>query len=112
VYQPVVPLDAFPQSVEYSAETERAAQAQAEAAVRQAAGLIREYFADVRIDVSTDVKIGAPAQIIVETAEEWKADVIVVGSHGRGYWKRALLGSVSDAVIHHAPCSVLIVRGT
>lgn len=60
--------------------------------------------------VTHEVLVGAPAQAIVEAAEEWPADLIIMGSHGRGFWKRALLGSVSDRVVHHAPCPVLIVR--
>jgi nucleotide-binding universal stress UspA family protein len=37
-------------------------------------------------------------------------DVIVVGSHGRGALERLLLGSVSDQVVRHAPCPVLVIR--
>ncbi len=55
--------------------------------------------------------MGDPGQAIVEIAEDWHSDLIVVGSHDRGFWSRALLGSVSDAVVHHAPCSVLVVEG-
>ena len=54
--------------------------------------------------------LGRPAQVIVEAAERWGADVIVAGSHGHGFWGRLAIGSVSDAVLHHAPCSVLVVR--
>jgi nucleotide-binding universal stress UspA family protein len=110
VYSHVVPLDTFPQSIEYSLEMEGAAQKQAEANVSKAADEVKAYFADTEIDVTTDVKCGAPNQVITETATDWKADLVVVGSHGRGFWKRALLGSVSDSVLHHAPCSVLVVR--
>ena len=53
---------------------------------------------------------GPPAQTIVEKAEDWKADLIIVGSHGRGFWTRALIGSVSNRVLDHAHCSVLVVR--
>jgi nucleotide-binding universal stress UspA family protein len=60
--------------------------------------------------ISTEVLFGAPEIRIVETAEKMKADLIVVGSHGYNRWERLLLGSVSDSVVHHAPCSVLIVR--
>ena len=48
----------------------------------------------------------------IEEAQNWGADLIIVGSHGYGFWSRALLGSVSNAVINHAPCSVLVVRGS
>ncbi|MGD9589552.1 MAG: universal stress protein [Pyrinomonadaceae bacterium] len=64
-----------------------------------------------RIAVVKEVAMGVPGRTIVEIAEEWGADLIVVGSHGRGFWSRALMGSVSDAVVNHAPCSVLVVRG-
>lgn len=53
---------------------------------------------------------GAPATEIVKAAREWPADLIVVGSHGRGIVGRALIGSVADAVLRHAPCPVLMVR--
>ena len=53
---------------------------------------------------------GSPKQVIVEQAEQWGADLIVVGCHGFGPVKRFLLGSVSQAVAVHAPCSVEIVR--
>jgi nucleotide-binding universal stress UspA family protein len=53
---------------------------------------------------------GHPAQTLVGFAEKQKADLIVVGSRGRGGFKRLLLGSVSTSVLHHAHCSVLVVR--
>ena len=61
-------------------------------------------------NLSTHVLCGAPAPSIIHEAEEWGADLIVVGSHGYGFWERMFLGSVSNAVVHHAPCSVLVVR--
>lgn len=60
--------------------------------------------------ISTEVLFGSPESRIVETAEQMKADIIVVGSHGYNSWERLLLGSVSDSVVHHSPCSVLVVR--
>jgi nucleotide-binding universal stress UspA family protein len=62
------------------------------------------------ISVSAKALCGKPAVAILDEAEQWGADLIVVGSHGNGFWGRALLGSVSDAVVHHANCSVLVVR--
>ena len=53
---------------------------------------------------------GRPREAILEEAEQWAADLIVVGSHGYGPIKRFFLGSVSLAIALHAPCSVEIVR--
>jgi nucleotide-binding universal stress UspA family protein len=56
------------------------------------------------------VRVGHVGATIVGVATQWRADLIVVGSHGRKGLQRALLGSVSDYVARHAPCSVEIVR--
>jgi universal stress protein A len=65
-----------------------------------------------RIPTSFLIWEGDPAESIVEAARSERADVIVVGSHGRGALGRALIGSVSDQVVRHAPCPVLVVRST
>ena len=58
----------------------------------------------------TSVAKGDVRETIVDAAEKWPADLIVVGSHGRGGLRRLLLGSVAEFVARHAPCSVLIAR--
>jgi len=75
----------------------------------EAAAIIRRSFPTGEVPVETEILHGAPDQQIIEKARAWNADVIVVGSHGRGFWGR-ILGSVSTAVVQHAPCSVLVVR--
>jgi nucleotide-binding universal stress UspA family protein len=71
---------------------------------------IRAQFPNENLAISSEVLFGSPESRIVETAEATHPDVIVLGSHGYSRWERLLLGSVSDSVVHHAPCSVLIVR--
>lgn len=53
---------------------------------------------------------GDPRSALVEEARRWKADLIVVGSHGRSGLSKLVLGSVASHVTSHAPCSVLIVK--
>jgi nucleotide-binding universal stress UspA family protein len=56
------------------------------------------------------VQVGRPPVEIAKTAREWPADLIVIGSHGRGAVERVQLGSVAEGVIGHASCPVLVVR--
>ena len=62
------------------------------------------------LKIISEIIQGPPRQVIVEEADRWGADLIVMGSRGLGAWNRLLLGSVSSAVAHHAKCSVEIVR--
>lgn len=62
------------------------------------------------IIVSFLVWTGDPGESIVAAAEAEGADLVVVGTHGRGTIGRLLLGSVSDHVVRNAPCPVLVVR--
>lgn len=80
-------------------------------------GLIRRAIARARCDgdqaltVTGEVlRSGDPKAVLLEEAEKWGADLIVLGSHGRHGWKRLWLGSVSLAVATGAACSVEIVR--
>ena len=59
---------------------------------------------------STTVQEGEPRQVILHCAATWRANLIVVGSHGKTGLDRLLLGSVSEHVARHALCSVEIVR--
>ena len=63
-----------------------------------------------RLSVETAIREGDPRTAIVDAAEEWQADLIVVGSHGRTGLKRLMLGSVAQSVVAHAHCSVEVVR--
>jgi nucleotide-binding universal stress UspA family protein len=56
------------------------------------------------------LRSGSAASEIVDEAEQWPADLIVLGSHGYGALKRLLLGSVALSVVSQAPCSVEVVR--
>jgi nucleotide-binding universal stress UspA family protein len=60
--------------------------------------------------VTTAVQQGDPKSMIIDASEEWHADLIVLGSHGRKALDRFLMGSVSEAIARHARCSVEIVR--
>lgn len=55
-------------------------------------------------------ELGHPVDRIVAVAATIKADLIVMGTRGLGQWKSYLLGSISDGVLHHAHCPVLIIR--
>lgn len=65
---------------------------------------------DKNIAIDGQMAPGSPRVVILDEAEDWGADLIVVGSHGYRAWERFLLGSVSQSVVSHAKCSVDVVR--
>jgi nucleotide-binding universal stress UspA family protein len=60
--------------------------------------------------VSSEPLWGDPEKMLLKTIDVWKPDLAVVGSHGRSAAGRLLLGSVSTALVYHAPCTVRVVR--
>ena len=91
-------------------ELEKTARENAAKLLERTEERVRNFFEGKDLKISSEVLFGSPESRIVETAEAIHPDVIVLGSHGYSRWERLLLGSVSDSVVHHAPCSVLIVR--
>jgi nucleotide-binding universal stress UspA family protein len=91
-------------------QLEKDALERARAAVEKAAAKLRAGDESSKLNVTTGVLSGSPKGVILEEAEAFGADLIVVGSHGHGALGRFLLGSVSQAVALHAKCSVEIVR--
>ena len=81
----------------------------ADAMARQAGERLRSSFH--HWDVKTEASAGSPARVLIEKADEWKPDLIVVGSHGRSRLERLILGSVSQKVLSEADFSVRIARG-
>lgn len=69
-----------------------------------------ELFADCNDRVRFEVVIGDPAWVICDMANKLKADLIFMGSHGRGAVDRVVLGSVSYRVLHRAKVPVLVVK--
>ena len=93
----------------YYSELDRVAREQAEAAVKDAVERIESGKAS-GLEIITKIISGSAGEVILDEAERWDADLIVLGSHGYSGWQRFLLGSVSHAVATHAHCSVEIVR--
>jgi nucleotide-binding universal stress UspA family protein len=79
---------------------------EAEDLVGQSAKRLR----DAGFTVTTAIEEGSAKAVLAETAGKLPADLVVLGCHGRKGLERFLLGSVSEGVARHAPCSVLIVR--
>jgi nucleotide-binding universal stress UspA family protein len=77
-----------------------------EAVVKEARAGLADHW-----ETSTRVVEGEPREEIPKLAAQWGADLVVVGARGHGAVKSFLMGSVSTAVVHHAPCPVLVVKG-
>ena len=104
-----MPLVYHPERHAYRAEYE---EHEREAQQRLEAQLERIEGADATLLAQSHLRMGRADEEIVELAQSIEAGMIVMGSRGQGRIRRALLGSVSESVVRHAPCPVIIVRET
>jgi nucleotide-binding universal stress UspA family protein len=79
------------------------------ALARRARSRIQQLFPGW--DILAEAGVGAPGSEIIARADEWRPDLIVVGSHGRTALGRMFFGSVSQKVVNEARCSVRVARG-
>ena len=93
----------------YFEELDRAASDQARSVVERAVAKLKAAMGSEGY-VKGEAVPGPSRVVILDEAESWGADLIVVGSHGYRRWERFLLGSVSQSVVAHAKCSVEVVR--
>ena len=107
--EPFLPMSQFPFfEVE---EAERLNTAALKAAKKYAAaGADALFNADLEATADTPFPESSNGREIVKEAERWRADLIVMGSHGRRGFDRWYMGSVSEYVALHAPCSVEVIR--
>ena len=105
VVEPFPPISSLaPISIDEMAEAvEREAMAQLDRK--------RAIFRERAFEVQTALVLGRPAEMIVDEAQRFRADLVVMGSRGRRRVASALLGSVSAEVVDRAPCPVLVARG-
>jgi nucleotide-binding universal stress UspA family protein len=78
---------------------------------KTALGIIEKMAEEGGVEYEMILNEGSPYKNIVQTAEEKKIDLIVMGTAGRVGFDRFLLGSVAEKVVRTAPCPVLVVRG-
>jgi nucleotide-binding universal stress UspA family protein len=109
-FVPTTETWALPDS--YYSQLEQAGYEQAHRTVNGVVERLRATAAErpAPLEITSHVVTGSARDVILGEADEWGADLIVVGSHGRRGLQRFLLGSVSQAVAAHAHCSVEIVR--
>jgi nucleotide-binding universal stress UspA family protein len=69
------------------------------------------HIRDLDVEATKHLIEADPAEALVKTAQETGADLLVVGNRGLSRIERFTMGSVSHKVFHHAPCSVMVVKG-
>lgn len=107
---PLMPApEAWAISPDYCDRLQQAVLEQAETVAHATSEKLSAALGD-SFKVTSRVVAGSPKLMILEEAEQWNPDLIVVGSHGYRGWQKFLLGSVSQAVVAHAKCSVEVVR--
>lgn len=112
-----LPMSATLDSIYWAPGTELDLEAWRQAWVRyetESLDRLRDFAATANTaGVSTEFRqlVGNPGAAICKAAQEWNADLILIGNRGRKGIAELVLGSVSNDVMHKAPCSVLVTKG-
>lgn len=107
----IEPIPIYPEGQSWAYDSEYAAVSQEQR--KEAEGLVARASQKLReagLQVTTALEEGNPKVVIIDSAAQWPADLIMIGSHGRKGLDRFFMGSVSEAVARHAHCSVQVVR--
>ena len=104
--EPWVPFDVIEGPAAYLLQTQPAFH---ERLAQEFQDYVKRYLPAAGDAVETRIVEKTPAQAILDTAKSIDADLIVMGTHGRTGWRRALLGSVAEKVVHHADRPVLCI---
>jgi nucleotide-binding universal stress UspA family protein len=107
-----IPMEASPLAAIYPASLLEELITAARTRAEDGAAAVRKIFSEAAPGAKVEALIptGDPRGVILDTAEAWPADLIVLGSHGLRGFDRLLMGSVSESVAVHAHCSVEVIR--
>jgi nucleotide-binding universal stress UspA family protein len=94
----------------YPPLSEKVRQAMRQSAQAGAQGVVDKLKSRPGLKATCELREGDVKRSLLDAIKEWRADLVVVGSHGKGAIGRLFLGSVSHALVTHAPCDVEVVR--
>jgi nucleotide-binding universal stress UspA family protein len=100
-------------SPHFLTQTYQAQQVYVEQQSREIKALLQRYCETATqqgVTAEFDYQITDPGQGLCQIAQSWRADLVVLGRRGRKGFTEVLLGSVSNYVLHHAPCAVLVIQ--
>ena len=95
-----------------SGETPAEVRAEHVQAAEELTRTVAESLKSTGLTIETTVREGDPRRVIVDEARQWPADLIILGARGHSALERWLIGSVAQAVVAHAHCSVEVIRGS
>jgi nucleotide-binding universal stress UspA family protein len=101
-------LVSFPEPAMYGAEMIEALEQQGRTILTDAEAVARRH--KIKVDTVLHTRLARAADVIVKQARDWRADLIVLGTHGRRGIDRLLMGSDAELVVRNSPVPVLLVR--
>jgi nucleotide-binding universal stress UspA family protein len=99
-----------PDGAIYGPMIEKMRSALREEAYRRIQGALARFKARPDLETSFELREGNARSVLLDAIREWGADLVFTGSHGTSGLARLFLGSVSHALVTHAPCSVEVVK--